>query len=227
MHVIIMTSKEELKQAIIELKYTDIAEIVQRVLKSGIKPLKALDALKQGLDVVGDLYHNKEYFLSELFMAGETMTAAMEVLMPALSKSQDFEPSEGTIVVGSIRGDVHDFGKNIAKIFLIASGFTVRDLGVDVVPSKFVDEAISMNADIIGISAILSTTQPTSKEVVDLLESRGIRSQFKVILGGTGVTDRAITEYGVDAAVNDASEGVDIIKAWLEGDKQNSGSIHG
>jgi methanogenic corrinoid protein MtbC1 len=153
-------------------------------------------------------------------MAGETMTAAMEVLMPALSKSQDFEPSEGTIVVGSIRGDVHDFGKNIAKIFLIASGFTVRDLGVDVVPSKFVDEAISMNADIIGISAILSTTQPTSKEVVDLLESRGIRSQFKVILGGTGVTDRAITEYGVDAAVNDASEGVDIIKAWLEGDKQ-------
>jgi 5-methyltetrahydrofolate--homocysteine methyltransferase len=112
---------------------------------------------------------------------------------------------------------VHDFGKNIAKNFLTASGFTIYDLGIDVPPIKFVDEAVRVNADVIGISAILSTTQPTSTEVVDELKARGLRDKVKVILGGTGVTQRAINEYGVDAAVNDATEGVNIIKKWMMG----------
>lgn len=214
-----MADENKFKEAIIELKYDDISTMVQSALNDGCNPLKILNSLKQGLDVVGERYHNKEYFLSELFMAGETMSAAMEVLTPALAatRSEDQE-AEGTVVLGSIQGDVHDFGKNIAKIFLTASGFNVHDLGVDVPPSTFVDIAIDKNADVIGISAILSATQPVSREVVNELQRRGLREQFKVILGGTGVTKRAIQEYGIDEAVNDATDGVNIIKQWLGGE---------
>jgi methylmalonyl-CoA mutase cobalamin-binding domain/chain len=214
-----MADENKFKEAIIELKYDDISTMVQSALNDGCNPLNILNSLKQGLDVVGERYHNKEYFLSELFMAGETMSAAMEVLTPALAatRSEDQE-AEGTVVLGSIQGDVHDFGKNIAKIFLTASGFNVHDLGVDVPPSTFVDIAIDKNADVIGISAILSATQPVSREVVNELQRRGLREQFKVILGGTGVTKRAIQEYGIDEAVNDATDGVNIIKQWLGGE---------
>jgi methylmalonyl-CoA mutase cobalamin-binding domain/chain len=214
-----MADENKFKEAIIELKYDDISTMVQSALNDGCNPLNILNSLKQGLDVVGERYHNKEYFLSELFMAGETMSAAMEVLTPALAatRSEDQE-AEGTVVLGSIQGDVHDFGKNIAKIFLTASGFNVHDLGVDVPPSTFVDAAIDKNADVIGISAILSATQPVSREVVIELQRRGLREQFKVILGGTGVTKRAIQEYGIDEAVNDATDGVNIIKQWLGGE---------
>lgn len=214
-----MVDENEFKDAIIELKYDEISDLVQSALKDGSDPIEILNSLKQGLDVVGERYHNKEYFLSELFMAGETMSAALEVLTPALAETQSRDQeTAGTVVLGSIQGDVHDFGKNIAKIFLTASGFRVHDLGVDVPPSTFVALAIDLNADVIGISAILSATQPVSQEVVDELERRGLRQQFKVILGGTGVTKRAIQEYGVDEAVNDATDGVNIIKQWLGGE---------
>jgi len=205
-----------LKQAIVDLDYAGIRDVVQDALASGMDPLTVLNGLKWGLDVVGSLYHNREYFLSELFMAGETMRVALEALMPALTASSHYQAA-GTIVMGSIAGDVHDFGKNIAKNLLTASGFTVHDLGVDVPPLQFVEEAVRLQADVIGISAILSSTQPTSAEVVDALAARGLRGAIKVILGGTGVTQRAITEYGVDAAVNDATEGVTIIRGWVQG----------
>lgn len=211
-----MVSVEDLKQAIVNLNFSSISDVVKEALNSGMDPVTVLDSLKSGLDRVGTLYHDKEYFLSELFMAGETMRVALDALMPALSTNIQFKEA-GKIVIGSIEGDVHDFGKNIAKNFLTASGFTIYDLGVDVPPIKFVDEAVKVNADVIGISAILSTTQPTSTEVIDELNARGLRDKIKVILGGTGVTKRAINEYGVDAAVNDATEGVNIIKKWMMG----------
>ena len=209
-----MVSEEDLKQAIVDLQYAEISDVVTNALHTGMDPMTVLDSLKRGLDVVGSLYHDKEYFLSELFMVGETMRVALDVLMPALSSNLEYKDA-GKIVMGSIEGDVHDFGKNIAKNLLTASGFAVHDLGVDVPPIKFVDEAMRVNADVIGISAILSSTQPTSAEVVAELQARGVREKIKVILGGTGVEKRAITEYGVDAAVNDATEGVKTIKGWL------------
>ena len=209
-----MVSEEDLKQAIIDLKYATVSALVKEALHAGMHPMTVLDSLKRGLDVVGSLYHNKEYFLSELFMAGETMRVALDVLMPALTSNLEYKDA-GKIVMGSIEGDVHDFGKNIAKNLLTASGFAVHDLGVDISPVKFVDEAVRVDADVIGISAILSSTQPTSAEVVAELKARGLRDKIRVILGGTGVENRAIKEYGVDAAVNDATEGVNIIKGWL------------
>jgi methylmalonyl-CoA mutase cobalamin-binding domain/chain len=210
-----MVNEAGLKQAIIDLQLQEIGDLVNKALNAGILPVTILDSLKGGLDVVGDLYQNGEFFLSQLYMAGETMAAAMEVLIPSLSSGAAAE-SAGIVVLGSILGDIHDFGKNLVKIFLTAAGFTVHDLGVDVPPEKFIEKAIAVDADFIGVSAVLSTTQPTSAEVVALLKDRGLREKFKVILGGTGVDDRAISEYGVDAAVNDATTGEQILKQWME-----------
>lgn len=209
-----MSAQIDLAQAVVELRYIEIPDMVRVALRSGIPAVKLLEDLKAGLDVVGRKYHNREYFLSELYMASETMNAALDVLTPILS-GEGVAGSEGTIVIGSIEGDIHDFGKSIIASFLEASGFTTHDLGVDVSPARFVDEAQRVKADVIGVSALLSSTQPTVGEVVKELKTRGLREKFKVIMGGTGVTRSAEEMYGVDAGVNDASEGVRIIKSWL------------
>jgi methylmalonyl-CoA mutase cobalamin-binding domain/chain len=209
-----MPVQSDLTQAVVELRYSEIPDMVRASLRSGVPPEKLLEELKAGLDVVGEKYHNREYFLSELFMASETMKAALDVLTPMLSKGVGAE-REGAVVIGSIEGDIHDFGKLVVSSFLVASGFKVYDLGVDVSPVRFVDEAQRVKADVIGVSALLSSTQPTVGEVVKELKARGLRGTFKVIMGGTGVTGRAEGMYGVDAAVNDASEGVKIIRLWM------------
>jgi len=217
-----MTTKDYLKQAIVEMKYEEVSSIVQAALKTGLTPLVILENLRDGLGIVGDKYHNGEYFLSELYMAAETMKNALQIIQPLLSDEKGGE-SEGTVVIGSIEGDIHDFGKTIVSSLLTAAGFNIVDIGIDVPPPRFVDEAERVKADIIGISALLSTTQPSSKKVVEELESRGLRRKYKVILGGTGVdAEMAVQRFGVDAAVFDGSEGVRIIKSWMEEKRRES-----
>ncbi|MFB0505043.1 MAG: B12-binding domain-containing protein [Candidatus Bathyarchaeia archaeon] len=217
-----MSMKDYLKQAIVEMKYDEVTSLVRNALKTGLKPLEILENLRDGLEVVGDRYHNGEYFLSELYMAAETMKNALGIIEPLLSNEEGGE-SEGTVVIGSIEGDIHDFGKTIVSSLLTAAGFNVVDIGIDVPPPRFVEEAERVKADIIGISALLSTTQPSSRKVIEELESRGLRRKYKVILGGTGVdAEMAVQRFGVDAAVFDGSEGVRIIKSWMEEKKRES-----
>jgi 5-methyltetrahydrofolate--homocysteine methyltransferase len=216
--VIVLDS--ELMNAVIDIKYDDIADLVKLALGAGSDPLDVLGELREGLRVVGERYQEGEYFLSQLFLAAETMKNALEVLQPLLA-SEDQGETKGTIVIGSIEGDIHDFGKIIVSSLLTAEGFNVIDLGIDVPSDKFAEEAVNANADIIGISALLSTTQPQSWDVVQSLEERGIRDKFRVILGGTGVdSEYALKQYGVDAAVNDGVEAVKIITGWLEGEQE-------
>ena len=211
-----MSIKEELRRAIVDIRYEEVGSLVDDALKAGLKPLEILGELRAGLDIVGDRYQAGEYFLSQLFLAAETMKNALEVIQPLLLDERGSEP-RGTIVMGSIEGDIHDFGKTIVSSLLMAAGFDVVDIGVDVPAARFVDEAERVEADVIGISALLSTTQPASKEVVEELAARGLRSRYKVILGGTGVVpEMAVDEFGVDAAVNDGVEGVKIITSWTE-----------
>ncbi len=206
--------------AVIDIRYDEIAGLVLSALKAGSDPLDVLGELREGLRVVGERYQEGEYFLSQLFLAAETMKNALEVLQPLLAATDQGE-SKGTIVIGSIEGDIHDFGKAIVSSLLTAEGFHIVDLGVDVPSVRFVEEAEKANADVIGISALLSTTQPQSRDVVQGLERRGIRDRFRVILGGTGVVpEYALAQYGVDAAVNDGVEAVKIISGWLEGEQR-------
>jgi 5-methyltetrahydrofolate--homocysteine methyltransferase len=215
--VIVLDS--ELMNAVIDIRYDEIADLVKLALDAGSDPLDVLGELREGLRVVGERYQEGEYFLSQLFLAAETMKNALEVLQPLLA-SEDQGETKGTIVIGSIEGDIHDFGKIIVSSLLTAEGFNVIDLGIDVPSERFAEEAVNANADIIGISALLSTTQPQSRDVVQSLEERGIRDRFRVILGGTGVDpEYALRQYGVDAAVNDGVEAVKIITGWLEGEQ--------
>ena len=217
-----MPTKGDLRKAIVEMKYDEVTSLVQDALKTGFTPLVILENLRDGLVIVGDKYHNGEYFLSELYMAAETMKNALEIIEPLLANANEGE-SEGTVVIGSIQGDIHDFGKTIVSSLLTAAGFNVVDIGIDVPPSRFVDEAERVNADVIGISALLSTTQPMSKKVIEELKERGLRSKYRVILGGTGVDpNMAIEEFGLDAAVFDGSEGLRIIKSWMKEKKRRS-----
>ena len=206
----------ELKNAVIDIRYDEVAGLVRSALEADSDPLDVLTELRAGLKVVGDRYQEGEYFLSQLFLAAETMKNALEVLQPVLA-SADHVESKGTIVIGSIEGDIHDFGKVIVSSLLTAEGFRIIDIGIDVPSERFVEEAEKADADVIGISALLSTTQPQSRDVVQVLEERGVRDRFRVILGGTGVDpEYALKRYGVDAAVNDGVEAVKIITRWMD-----------
>ena len=206
----------DLEKAIIDFQYNEIGELVENAIKSSCKPDEIINELRSGLKIVGEKYQSGEFFLSELYLASETMNNAMRTLKPYLDGKKG-QSSRGKVVIGSIQGDIHDFGKIIIASLLNAIGIEVVDIGIDVPPKKFVSEALNVDARIIGISALLSTTQPLSKEVVEILKEKGKRDQFKVILGGSGVDPKiAIDRFGVDAAVNDGSEGADIIQSWLE-----------
>jgi 5-methyltetrahydrofolate--homocysteine methyltransferase len=212
-----MEVKKGLRDAIIDFRYEDIDSIVKSALDSGLTSVQILNELRAGLVVVGDKYQNGEYFLSQLFLAAETMRGALDILQPLMEDNRS-EKTKGMIILGSIEGDIHDFGKIIVSSLLTASGFQVIDLGVDVPPNDFVEKAVEKNADIIGISALLSATQPMCKKVIEILKNRGLRNKYKVILGGTGVVSEVATKkYGVDAAVSDGVQGVKIINHWLEG----------
>lgn len=206
---------EEVKQAVIDFKYDEIEEVIRSTLQSGLSPDEIIEALRDGLKIVGDNYQTGTYFLSELYLASETMNCALTALKPHINL-EDRDVSTGKAVIGSIQGDIHDFGKTIIVSLLNAAGIEIYDIGIDVPPGKFVSEALRVNADIIGISALLSTTQPLSKEVVDILKEKGLRDKFKVILGGSGVdSGAAVDRFGVDAAVNDGAEGIEIILSWI------------
>lgn len=205
---------KELTQAIVELKIEKIGDLVSKALRSGIEPLRITRYVNKGMSIVGQRFQNGEYFLSDLIMAGETMKEALEVLRPHLK----VEKAEGRdkIILGTIIGDLHDIGKEIAKTLLISAGFEIYDLGIDVMSKRFVEKAKEVDANIIGISALLTTSVVRTAEVVDELEKSGLRDKVKVIVGGAATREWMKDKFGVDAVVNDAVEGVRIIKSWSE-----------
>jgi len=163
---------------------------------------------------VGSRFQQCQYFFSELIMAGETMKEALKNLKPLLESSRT--KAAGKIVIGTIQGDLHDIGKDIVSTLLFSAGFEVHDLGIDVPPAKFAEKAKETDANIVGVSALLSVTVPTVSEVAEALSQKGLRSKVKIIAGGAAMRPEYATKLGIDAAVNDAVEGVKIIKDWME-----------
>lgn len=208
-----MSILKNIAQDIIDLNIESIGENVQIALNAHAEPIKLLDSLSSGLEEVGKRFERGEYFLTDLIMAGETMKIALDVLKPYLTNKEGVS-NKGKIVLGTIAGDLHDIGKNIIKGFLEADGFTVYDLGIDVLPKTCAEKAKEVGANVVGISALLSTSQPKSKEVVEELKKIGIRDKVKVIVGGAAARDWMIKEYGVDATTTDAMNGLAKIKSW-------------
>jgi len=213
------TKSDDIMQEIVRsISNLEGLDHIKKLVEKGLKQKRPVNeiiekGLKPGLDDVGARYEKGEYFLSELLYAGEIMTGLFDVLKPHM-KQGDMEQT-GTILLGTVRGDMHDIGKNIFGMMAQFSGFKVHDIGVDANPERFVEETKKTGAGIVGMSTLLTSTLPEVKIVLDGLREAGIREKVKVIIGGNAVTKQFAQEVGVDAAALDAVEGVEICKKWV------------
>lgn len=202
------------RDALVNLEIDKMQNTVRVALDSGLPPPEILKDLEAGMQEVGSKFQRGEYFFSELIMAGETMKEALKILKPLLESSQG--KARGKVVIGTIQGDLHDIGKDIVSTLLVSAGFEVYDLGIDVPPNKFAEKVKETDANIAGISALLSVTVPTVSKVAEAMKLEGLRNRVKIIAGGAAMRRDYAEKLGIDAAVNDAIEGVNIIKDWAE-----------
>jgi 5-methyltetrahydrofolate--homocysteine methyltransferase len=189
-----------------------VALLVRRALDEGQDAVSILhDGLIAGMDVVSEQFREREIFLPDVLLAARAMYAGLGLLRPLLAK--EGVPTAGTVVLGSVRGDLHDIGKNLVGIMLAGAGFDVVDLGNDVAPERFVDAACERGASVIGLSALLTTTMPVMKNVVELVKARGLQDRIKVIVGGAPVSDAWARQIGADAYGYDAASAVERVRA--------------
>ena len=206
---------EELVSAMADLDRTKVLEVVRNEIEKGTDPLKIIDGLSKGVEIVGQYFEKKEYFLAELITSGDIFENAFQKLKPILEKSDIVLQTKGKIVIGTVKGDIHDSGKNIVKTILIASGFSVEDLGVDVQPEKFIEAVKQSEIKILGLSALLTVAIDSVKDIIKLLERENLRSKVKVIVGGAAFTEKIASTLGVDAFGKDPQEAVRICQKFI------------
>jgi 5-methyltetrahydrofolate--homocysteine methyltransferase len=188
--------------------------LTRKALEEGLEPRKILDdALIAGMTIIGDRFKAHEIFLPDVLLAAKAMYAGMDVLRPFLIN--EGIPTIGKIVIGTVQGDLHDIGKNLVAIFLRGAGFDVIDLGNNVPPERFIDSALSEKAQVLGMSALLTTTMPTMKKVIDLAKLRGVRDRFKIIVGGASLSWEYARSIGADAYCFDGMNAVDCVKGFI------------
>jgi len=205
---------DKLRDTIVNLDIELIQKVCKEAVNAGVSAYEAItDGLAKGMEIVGQKYEKNEYFLAELIMAGETMREGMKVLEPYLRAS--CVKSIGKVVIGTVQGDLHDIGKNVVVTLLGAAGFDVIDLGVDVLPEKFVEAVENNNPDIVCMSALLTTTMVEMENVIKALRETGLRDKVKIVIGGAPITQEYAEKIGADAA-RDAVEGVNTCRSWVK-----------
>jgi corrinoid protein of di/trimethylamine methyltransferase len=203
---------EQCMQSIVDGDSQKAAELAKLSLDKGYPVLEVIEnGFARGIREVGRLWEEGELFLPELVIGAEAMKKAMEVLQPALEAGQAAERL-GRVVIGTIEGDIHDIGKTLVATMLSANGFEVNDLGADVPVKRFVDEAEKSGADWIAISALLTTTMPGQKRVIDELASRSLRGKIRVMVGGAPCSKEWAAEIGADGYAGDAVAAVALAK---------------
>lgn len=189
-------------------------EGVEKSLQAGIQPAEILnEGLIAAMAEVGRLFEEGEFYVPEMLIAARAMQAGMEVLKPSLQEA-DVKAS-GKVVIGTVKGDLHDIGKNLVSLMLEGAGFEICDMGVDVSPEKFVEAVRQEKPDMIALSALLTTTMPNMKATVEALRDAGLRSEVKVIIGGAPVTDNYASQIGADGYAPDASRAVSLAKRMV------------
>ena len=205
----------ELEESIVNLDSERAKDLCVKILSEKYSSIDELfRSIGSAMDAVGQKYEAGEYFLSELIMAGEVVKEVLEILEPYYRREE--QKYIGTIVLATVKGDLHDIGKNILYMLLRSAGFKLVDLGVDVPAEKIVDSVRANNANIIGLSALLTTTVPQFKNVVDALREAGIRDMVKVIVGGAAVNEEVAKKYGADTWGRTAVEGLKICKELVK-----------
>jgi 5-methyltetrahydrofolate--homocysteine methyltransferase len=190
----------------------EVAALVQQALDEGMDPAEVLQGgLIAGMDEVGRDFKAGELFVPEVLIAARAMHAGMAVLRPLLADSD--VPSAGKFVIGTVKGDLHDIGKNLVRMMLEGAGFDMVDLGTDVEPQAFVNAVREHKPQLIGMSALLTTTMVQMKTTIDALEEAGLRDSVKVMIGGAPVTDAFANEIGADAYAADAASAVDVARS--------------
>jgi len=197
---------DSLSKAIAELEEEQVLKLVKERLESGVDPLEIVNSLQQGMAEVGRLFETGEYFLSELVMCGEIMKDSMDILEPHLSGSSG--NYKGNIVIGTVKGDIHDLGKNIVVMLLKGAGYNVIDLGVDVPKEKFVEAIKESNAPLVGMSVLLTACQDSLKEAIDAIRAEGL--DVKVMIGGNYIDEVVKEHVGADYYAKAAGEGLKI-----------------
>ena len=207
---------ENIKQAVINNDAEKIPVLTEKAIKEGYEPIDIIDkALVFGMQVVGEKYESGEYFLPHLIISANGMKKAMEILKPHLESREQEINSVGTVVIGTVQGDIHEIGKTLVSTILSANGFEVHDLGVDVPIEKFIQAVKEFNADVVGLSALLTTTMIVQRDIIEALKENGLRSKVKVIIGGAPVNKDWATKIGADGFADDAMRAVDLLKKLL------------
>jgi corrinoid protein of di/trimethylamine methyltransferase len=208
---------QDMAQAVVDGLPERARALAEEALRVGIEPLQAIDqGFKPGMDVVGDGFARGELFIPDLMMSGEAMKAAIATLEPELMKRQQARKVLGKVVIGTVQGDIHEIGKTLVATMLSANGFEVHDLGVDVSAQQFLEKVREVDADIVGLSALLTTTILNQETVILTLKEAGLRDQVKVIIGGVPASPEWAEEIGADGYAENATEAVEVVKALLE-----------
>lgn len=206
----------EIARRVVELDVEGCKKACERALEMGLPPMKIVsDGLAKGMQAVGEKYVSREFFLPELIVAGDVFKESMEVLKPRLAAG-DASP-RGKVVLGTVKGDVHDLGKNLVAMLLTVAGFQVIDLGANVDSTAFVKGIQENEAKIVGMSTLLSTCMIQMEAVVKELEKSGLRKEVRVIIGGPPITSEFAQKIGADYGALDAIDGVNKCKMWLPG----------
>jgi len=204
---------ESITASLVEGRADDTAELTQQALKEGIEPLTIInEGLTVGMDIVGEKFQTGEFFLPNLVIAACGMNKAMEILEPELRSRQQTAESLGTVVIGSVAGDIHEIGKTLVGTMLSANGFQVYDMGVDVPSEAFITKVKETGAGILGLSALLTTTMTIQRDVIKELEEAGIRKKVKVLIGGAPISQEWADNIGADGYAEDAIGAVALAK---------------
>jgi len=214
-----MDNKElfaRMEQSVINYDKDEAVRLANMALEKGIEPVAAInEGFVKGIQVVGDLFGREEIFLPELVMGADAMTAATDILGEAIKKSGGKAKYLATGIAGTVEGDIHVIGINLVTTFLVANGFNIKFLGTNVSSSLFVDQAKELKPDLILLSALLTTTMPNQKEVIDSLKEAGIRENVKVIVGGAPVSQDWADQIGADGYGENAGAAVEVAKKLM------------
>ena len=195
-------SLEQLNKLVGKGEVEESAAMARELLAGGTDPLEILDNMTQTMQRVGALFATLEIFLPEVMVAGEALTAVVDIVKPEL---KTMVRAKGKVVIGVVKGDLHEIGKNIVKLMLETNGFEVRDLGYDVDPLDFIKAAEEMSADFIGASSLMTTTMPRQKEIIEFLKDKGLRDKYKVVIGGAPTSQMWADKIGADLYCEDAN----------------------
>lgn len=210
-----MADLQALAQAIISGKKDQAESLTREALDQGMAPGEILNkGLVAGMNVVGQKFKANEFYVPEVLIAARAMKSAMAHLKPALAET-GAEPM-ARVAIGTVKGDLHDIGKNLVAMMLEGAGFEIIDLGVDVKPEKFVESVQEKRADVIALSALLTTTMPAMKDTIEALKGAGLREKVQVMIGGAPVTQNYSNEIGADGYAPDAASAVDTAKQLLK-----------